>query len=458
MATFQIVNAFIVGIFLSYIVLLSVALIELNILSITLNINKNALGVVSNIDTITSTLKKSSLPPQIVASDDAQNKALVAIASTIAGTDNFYGHYILSSIPGFLVFPVKFNSSVLLVDNNLIITQLNAKDLGKISPTLSYLLVQRYFSDRRIKFYPKISIMSQKEYQAFRTESIVKGIKEVDQAIKDLEKQKKSTTLSIEQNKNQLLTLQNKVSTSNAQKESTYKHCLSDGSYTLAYCKNLLNSWEDLTPQNLQINNLATKISSDESKLKEYDEYNTFYTTLEKSVKARSVNIPQELGLFTPKDSIKIVFSTTNSHKVADYLVTLVHEYNHYASYISEQKKLSDLFFEEGLTEYFARQTIKDDLHFDTNVGYPIFVKIIDQMTKRILESDLEEIYITKDQARLEKTLDDVYGENFYKDNRLLFLTLQYTSNTKQALAIANKIMQKMGGSPIKLSDFLPSH
>jgi hypothetical protein len=458
LSVFQIINAFIIGIFLSYVILLAIAFIELNALSISININKNIMGIVTDKNTIVSMLKRNSHPPQIVAGDKGKNKELVAIASTITGTDNVYGKYIISSIPSFFILPIKkFDSSVLLVDDTLIITQLNAHDIEKISPTISYLLVQQYFFQRKIRSYPQVSIMGKKEYQQYREADFKNNLEKINKEIKKYEKLKASTRLSLEEEKDKLLYYKDIVDKSNLLKESEYKRCLSDGNYSLSYCKNLLEEWEDLKLEKEQIDDLNKKILSDQNKLEEYEEYYEFYTALEKSVAILKGNVPHELGTFMPKNSIKIALNTTNPHATADYFETLVHEFLHYASYISEDKKFSDGFFEEGLTEYFARQIIKDDLNISTNLGYPIIVKIIDQMTKRILESELAEIYFSKDQDRLEKILDQVYGENFYKNSRFLFLTLQYTSDKKQTLQVANDIMKKIGGSPLKEKDLFAS-
>jgi hypothetical protein len=457
LASFQVMNAFIVGIFLSYAILLLIAFTELNILSISTLINRNILGIISDTDAIVKTLKKTNYPPQIMAGDKGQNRELVAVARTFTGTDNFYGKYVLSSIPSFLVIPTKFDSSVLLVDNTLIITQLNAKDLEKISPTVSYLLIQKYFLQRKIKSYPDISIMSEQEYKTFRKANFEESLQKISKEIEKYEKQKEATASSLEETKSKLTYYKNLVETSTSTRDTAYRKCLANGKSTLDSCKNILNQYKDISSQNELITALNLRVSSDESKLKEFEEYYNFYTTLGKSVKVLTENVPHELGLFLPKKTIKIVFSTTNSHRIADYLDSLVHEYLHYASYTSDDKKLSDAFFEEGLTEYFAKQIISDDLNVSTNVGYPIFAKIITQMTKRIPESDFEEIYFTKDQNKLEGILDKVYGENFYKNTRLQFLTLQYSTNPKEALQVANDIMKKIGGEPLKEKDLFNS-
>src|SRR5438270_13136435 len=97
-----------------------------------------------------------------------------------------------------------------------------------------------------------------------------------------------------------------------------------------------------------------------------------------------------------PNNSINIAFGNATSSRAADYLETLIHEYLHYASYIGPDKHLSDSFFEEGLTEYFARRIVEDNLHIETNLGYPAQVKIIEAMTKRIDESEFADIYFSK--------------------------------------------------------------
>ncbi|MEO6508771.1 MAG: hypothetical protein ABIO02_02360 [Patescibacteria group bacterium] len=454
LSTFQVVNAFIVGIFLSYVILLFVAFIHLNIVSIAVNINENMFGVISDKANVISTLKQGRFVPKVVTSDQDGNKGVIAIAQTTSGTETFYGKYVLSGIPKYFTLPLrKFNSGIILVDDRLIITQLNPSELQQVSPILSHLLVQKYFNQKAIRSYPHISLMGKKEYEVHRQQDYQDTLLKIDQEVVRFANQKSSTELSLEQTKNQLSSYSNLATSSNASNQTEYKQCLADGKVTLAYCKSLQTKWTDPKVQEEQIRELTQKIASDESTLKESEKYYIFYSTLGKSVKAQTGNIPYELGVFMPSDSIKIAFNSSNKNKTGDYFNTLVHEYLHYASYRPDNKKLNDSFFEEGLTEYFARKILKDELNLSMNLGYPIYVKIIDQISKRIAESDLEDIYFDKDQEKLEQTLDLVYGENFYKNTRLLFLNLQYTSDQKKSLQIANEIMEKIGGSPLNESD-----
>src|SRR5260221_11151354 len=114
-------------------------------------------------------------------------------------------------------------------------------------------------------------------------------------------------------------------------------------------------------------NSLNEQLQKDQQLLKDYQYYENFFKAQEQLLSLTITNIPSELGVFVPSDSIKVVINNKSSHSIGDYYETLVHEYLHYASY-SSGKKLDSGFFEEGLTEYFARQTIKDNLQIDTNI------------------------------------------------------------------------------------------
>ena len=115
------------------------------------------------------------------------------------------------------------------------------------------------------------------------------------------------------------------------------------------------------------------------------------------------------------------------------------------------------VFFEEGLTEYFARKIVEKNLNIETNIGYPVYYKIISEMTNIIPETELAVIYFTKDQNALVSALNRVYGDNFYQNNRILFASLQFTSNRNQTLQIANEIMKKINGTPLTLQDLRSS-
>ena len=70
-----------------------------------------------------------------------------------------------------------------------------------------------------------------------------------------------------------------------------------------------------------------------------------------------------------------------------------------------------------------------------------------------IPEAELSDIYFSKDQEGLERTLNRVYGDTFYEDTRFLFASLQYASNEKEVLELANAIMKKINGKSLTEED-----
>lgn len=462
-SAFQVFAGFLASAFFAFVLLLVIAIVELNIFSTIMTYNPTALGITTDTKIITHKLLTFPNPPKIIASDREPQKEVAAIAQATIGTTNFYADTILSSIPSFLVMPVKKPTSGLaLIDNYLIVTAINTKDMQIISPVLGNLFVKEYFSDRPIRFYPKVSVMTDQQYSAFRKNDAKEKLAKATIEVQKMDDSISSISATIQKDKDAILANQDNQTSSLKQRDKEYNTCLSTGTYakgsfqpkyTKDYCQQILDKWNIiLTQQSQQEENANNKLSDDNQLLKNYQYYDTFFKAQKTLLAISTNNIPAELGVFEPKNNIKIVVASNNSHDIADYFETLVHEYLHFASY-TEGKRLDSSFFEEGLTEYFARQTIKDNLDTDTDLGYPVAVKIIEALTQRIAEADLEDIYFTKDQTGLEHKLDLVYGDNFYKDTIVLFESLQYTSDPKQALEIANTIMKRIGGKALTEKD-----
>jgi hypothetical protein len=169
---------------------------------------------------------------------------------------------------------------------------------------------------------------------------------------------------------------------------------------------------------------------------------------------AQKDNTPRELGLFSDPSTIRIVLDTTSSKSIQEYLETLVHESLHYQSYVSQDRKLSTSFFEEGLTEYFSRQVLAQNLGMQVNIGYPLVTKLISQMMKKIPEQEFERIYLTKDESRLEAVLNSAYGSTFYSDTVFYFTALFYAPPA-DALKTANVIMSRIGGGLLAEKDLV---
>ena len=455
--------AFASSIFLALILLFAIACIELNIFAVIMNNNPKLLGVTTDTKNIVTLLNHSTTAPKIIASDKIPQKEVVAIATATVGTTNFYGDSILSAIPNFLIIPIKKTpSNVVYLDNVLIVTGISVKDMQQISPILGRLLVQTYFATRPIRSYPEVSVMDPQEFTAFQKSDTKTKLTKVTIELTKLTHSIATISATINQDKNAISANQDLQDNSMKKRDNEYNNCLSQGTYlnnvfqpknTKTSCQSILYTWNTtLTKQASDEKNLNITLQKDQQLLTDYQYYDNFFSAQKKLLAASTINAPSELGVFEPPNIIKIVVTNKNSHTVADYIETLCHEYLHYASY-TPGKRLDSSFFEEGLTEYFARQTVRDTLHIDTNIGYPVAVKIIEAMMQRIAEVDFADIYFTKDEVGLEHTLDLVYGDNFYKDTFVLFESLEYTSDPQQELELANKLMQKIGGQPLTIKD-----
>lgn len=419
--------AFALAFFASFIVIFFISVIQLNILSITLNLNKEAIGLISSREEIVKILKKNNRPPEIIAIDKNPHKELLAIAAATTGITNYYGGTMLQSIPSYLVIPMKKQKSgILLLDNTLIVSEINPYDIHAISPVVGYLLVKHYFPLRKIKAYPKIAIMGIDKYKEFRKKENIQKIAKIDIELEIIKDKISSLSANIESDKKLLSEIQDP--------------------------KNVKDKKE------INIDELTAKIDKDLVVLSENKYSENFYKSQKQLLQQLTKDSPDEQGLFIPIDTIRIVYKTNNSRSIADYFATLTHEYLHYSSYISKSKMLNDSFFEEGLTEYFARSAIKNDLNTSTNLGYPVQAKIIGEMTNIIPESELAEIYFTKDQEGLERALNRVYGDDFHKETRLIFETLQYASNPNEILKLANNIMKRIGGKPLTHEDLISTY
>jgi hypothetical protein len=423
----HVLTAAVFGCILSFFILCIIAVIQLNIFSILTNTNPEMLGIISDRKEIQRVLKNNNRPPEITATDKNPHKELLAIAQATSGKNHFYGSMILTTIPGFLVIPHgSENPSLMLLDNSLIVSEINQSDIEILSPVIGHLLVQHNFPTRKIKAYPKISLMQKAEYAEFRKRESAKKLIQIDDELKLLEDKISSVSATIELDKNQL------TASKNPQSEKQV--------------------------QNINVNEVNKRIIINETLLNDYRYLEKFYIAQKKLLQTLTVDASHENAAFIPQDIIKIVHKTNNPHAIADYFSTLTHEYLHYASYVSENKWLSDSFFEEGLTEYFARSAIKNDLNTSTNLGYPVQAKIISEMTNLIPESEFAEIYFTKDQEGLERALDRVYGDGFYLKNKITFETLHYATTPNRVLFLANDIMKKIGGKPLTEKDLVSTY
>ncbi len=462
---FQIVIGILISTFIAYVVLISIAFLELNIFTVILNNKPDIIGVKTNTQEIYDTIKQNNRPPEIITTDKNSKKITIATAKAAGGTSNFYGDKILNGVPEFLILPNnKDVVNLLLLDNTLVVSGISVNDMEKISPLIGYLIVKNYFPLRQIKSLPKVNVMNENEYLVFRKNDATEKIKMIDIEIKKMGEFISSVSASIKTSNEELTNISSRKELILKQRNKEHNECLSEGTYkarvftpknTKEFCQRIIDEWEDdyIYQKNIE-SNLTKKIETDQQKLKEYQFYDNYFKAQKKLNNISTENIPSELGIFEPTDSIKIVIINSSGENIADFFETLSHEYLHYASYVPG-KRLDSSFFEEGLTEYFARKSISDSLKRDSNIGYPTAVKIIEELMKKNLESDFTDIYFTKNQKLLEEKLDLVYGKDFYKNNIVLFESLLYTSDEDQLLEIANTLMRKIGGESFTSEDIL---
>jgi len=464
-ATRRIVAIFVTGSLITFLFLYLIAFAELNLLSFISYASPKLLGVESDTKTIIQNINKLERPPVLIAGENSRRILAVTIAIASAGKDNFYARKVVSDFPVFLILPArKTNSGVLQVGDSLIISEINSSEFQNISPVIANLMIQRYFPKQIIKKYPKVELMSNDEYKNFRKNDFENKFKKFDEVISQIREDEKNLTDSLDRLRTQISDNETEVANLSSQREKEFTSCVNEGYYksgeyvktnTKEYCTEQIKDTEDkLTELKNNGDELKSTLQSNLAKIAQYQSFDKYYSNQMTLTQEASTYVSYEFGTFEPPDKIKIALVLqNNSQAVADYLELLVHEYLHYMRYEENGLKLGSAFFDEGLTEYFARKIIQQSMSTNTNLGYPVNVKIVSQIAKRIADTDLADIYFTNDMPSLEKHLDKVYGKDFYEQNAVLFETLHYSANTDQLLQIGSDIMSEMGGEPLKKED-----
>lgn len=449
----------------SFFFLYLIAFLELNVLAILTYISPRLLGVEANPQTISEKIKGYEKSPVVIAGGKENNRIVYTIATAESGKSSFYGDRIVAYLPDFLTIPAKNpDSGVLLVGDSLIINDLNSADFQRVSPILSNIMISKYFTGRALKAYPKVELMDKNEYLVYRSSDFKDKLKKFDEVIAKVNDDSLVLNDSIADLTGKITENKSSIENKSKEREKAYIKCVNIGSYKAGvfiktnsqeYCQNQVSELENEISQLKSEGDEFTKeLNDDQNRLTQYQTLSRYYSS-EKIITQEASNfISYEFGTFNSPDVIKIsLVMENNTQTTADLLELVVHEYLHYTRYEENGMRLSSSFFDEGLTEYFARKIIKNSLGVTTNLGYPINVKIIDQIMKRIAERDMADIYFANDQIGLEKLLDRVYGKDFYKNNVILFETLQYASNKEQLLSIGDKIMGEIGGSSLEEKD-----
>lgn len=444
-----------------------------------LKINKNpkSLNIVWKDTDIVDNLRNIKDFPKIIRAGDNLSKQLLSelLVDRFGENRTFYSKEIMPSVVNFFIpsLNIPKDVAIITVNNKIIIREFNKDIIEKVSPALGKLMVETYFSSRNIKDEPNVSLVGRQEYLKLREEQINKQVAEIDKDIDKAQGLINYTYGLIQGDKTKIGQNQSGLNQGIASRNSAYSICINEGYwksvnvwcpggcifpptqsrwvslYSSAECESMTNNkWDNIINTYKQnIANWQAQLQSDQKELKEYQDLKKTIETYRSMAEAQKESTPQELGIFEADNNIKIALDSIEEKAFIDYLATLSHEYLHYTSYVSKERSLPS-FFEEGLTEYFSRKIIKKDLDSDTNLGYPLFVKIISEIAKKIPEDQLADVYFTKDDGTLKALLDNAFGEDFYKDSEIYFKILAYVS-PEDALKYANNLVVRMGGSEI---------
>lgn len=435
---------------------------EISLFRLQIASNPKSAGIIVDQNTIIDELKKMANPPTILGKDKNIEDIIVLLKEKNKST--FYKNNIIPL--AVRLSPIKSklpSSSVMLLDNNLIITDFDKGKIESVSPVIAKLFVKNALAPRYIKDEPNVNLMDRQEYLKYRDDQINEAVQKIDDVLTQLQKGINILYSDISTDKKMISSNETSLSNSITERDEAYNYCMNAGYYSYYFgyfyrfysdsdCNNQKAEWDTIIAgfqKNIQ--DWKNRLAYDQKQLADFQDTKDNVENYRVIVASQKDQAPYELGLFEPEKSVKVVLENTSTSSLADFYETLVHEYLHYTSYVSKDRKL-DGFFEEGLTEYFARKVVKINLNTDTNLGYPLISKIIQEMIKKIPDDKLEEIYFTKNQDSLVSLLNESYGKNFYKDSQLYF-TLIYYVPSKDAIKIANNIMFKIGGNELREDD-----
>lgn len=461
-------SGFAAGFLFSFVAVYLFGLGEVNFTAVKINVYPTSAGIIAGKDAVIKKLQNSDDKFSILGSGgNIKNTILSQLIVREDGENSYYTERIIKTIPQSLLLPINIpKQSLIMVGNTLIVNELNKEDIQAVSPTIAKIMVKHHFKSRYLKDnLPKVTVMGRQDYLVFREKQIDEQVAKLDDALQEVKDYISGIYGSISTDKQKIAVNQNGLSSSISQRDSAYDYCINAGYYfygyfyhtfTQSYCDSSKSSWDNIIAgYQKNISDWQQQLQYDQKELSDYRDLDSYLTDIRGIVDSQRDATPQELGVFEPQDNIKVVLDSTSPNAVDNYLETLAHEYLHYASYISDERQL-DHFFEEGLTEYYARKAIKSNIGVDINLGYPLISKLIEQMMKKIPESVLQDIYFTKDQTQLSALLDEAYGKNFYEDTQLYFTGISYAPPDR-ALKIANNIMFRIGGKELNESDLYSS-
>lgn len=455
------------GSLLAPIIIFIITVFVFDLMVLYTSFNSQIISLITDKNEIRKVIESTNGKIDILGVGDSPARALLKLFANKYPFGSFYKENLISTIPQSVLLKTKdLEKPIYLVGKTLVVREIDKEVFQTIAPTLVKKLIRKNLAPRYIKDEPEVTIISRQDYLKYRESEINKQVEIIAGYINDAKKLLGNYGYNIGVARNNISTLQGYIAQNSQIRDEEYNSCMSAtytyygiySNYTYrrysdAYCQQLKAYRDQQTAQyqddlRTNQNNLAYY----QSLYSELNEYLNQFENYKVFIESTKSQTPYELGIFEPDKSIKVVLETVSEKDINNFLVTLTHEYIHYTSYVSEERALPQ-FFEEGLTEILARKVVKDELHKDTNIGYPIVVKIINAMTKKISIDKLEEIYFTKNEDELAGLLDEAFGKNFYKDSMLYFALIPL-SPVDEALKFANNLIFKIGGETLNEDDF----
>jgi len=388
----------------------------------TLNSEPGKAGIYVGKDKVMERLNKMEEAPLISQKTLEDEDLRKTIASLNFSQDKENGEFfnlsLTENIPAFLWPEMKLpEANMMIIGQRLLILKLDMEEMEEISPRLGWLILKSYVGKRTLKeASSNIDVLDRQAYLEFRDEQINKKLEEIDASISAIN----SKIYGI---RNQMRDV------------------------VVQYYTGKIGIYDAIN----RLDSLQAGIYDLQAQQAELREARVF-------VEAQKDRAPDELGLFLPEEdmAIKVVLDFDNPEALKDFLAILVHEYYHYASYCDKERLLLP-FFEEGLTEYYTRQTLSQVENLETIVGYPVIVKVVNVLAEKLSENRLQDAYFTKDQDMIENLLNDAYGANFYKDTEYHFLLIPF-SPPEKAVKLANDIMHEVGGEELDLDEIIKEY
>lgn len=456
-----------VGFGLSLISTFILAFIYILAVSISSLLLPEILGIVKTPEQIIANINNHKETPQLASINDTFKKNIVSKTNLFFKKGSFFSNQIILSFPELSFVLVKIPSDqVFMVQNTIFFRSIDKDVIEKISPTIAKKYVSNVFNPRYIKDLPNIYIVSRQEYLKYRDDQIDKQLAEIQEYIEGIKKEMSYVASLISKSKSYISTVQGYIQESTRLRDSDYQYCI-NATYTYygLYQNYTYRYYSDAVclaqreKREQEIRTYQANLAQEQNTLS----YNQGVYALYKSdlddlgtyqdfVNHFKSQTPYELGLFEPEKEIRVVLDSIDSKSLADFISTISHEYLHYTSYISEERSLPQ-FFEEGLTEMFARKIGRETIGTATNVGYPLLTKVMERIADKVGWPEMEQIYFTKNKEELVAILDNKFGKNFYSDSESFFILIPFLSEEK-ALKYANNIMLKINSSPLTKEDY----